>query len=70
MLEEACRYEHKQGLILGICREQLADAPHLQVDGIEDIDNMAQALYETKVCHHGKDGTVVAVAPLTGTENY
>jgi len=69
-LEEACRYDHQRGLILGVCHEHSGSAPSTQVDGIEDIDNMAQAIFEDKVCHHGKDGTVVAIAPITGTENY
>ncbi|KDR69600.1 hypothetical protein GALMADRAFT_77244 [Galerina marginata CBS 339.88] len=71
-LEEACRYEHARGVILGVCREHAANGPRLLIESIEDIDNMAQALYESdgNVCHHGKDGTVVAIAPLTGTENY
>ncbi|KAF8162739.1 hypothetical protein B0H34DRAFT_805390 [Crassisporium funariophilum] len=71
-LEETCRYEHQDGIILGVCREHSGSpgVPRLLVDGIEDIENMAKAIFADKICHHGKDGTVVAVAPETGTENY
>jgi hypothetical protein len=29
-----------------------------------------KALYEDKTCHHGKDGTVVAIAPIADSEHY
>ncbi|KAF8067653.1 hypothetical protein FPV67DRAFT_1652655 [Lyophyllum atratum] len=68
-LEEACRYDHGQGHILGICREHAHTVAKLLVDDVHDIDNIANSL-EQKACHHGKDGTVVALAPVTAAENY
>ncbi|TFK58729.1 hypothetical protein BDN72DRAFT_730422, partial [Pluteus cervinus] len=69
-LEEACRYDHQSGSVLGICREHSDSAPKLVIDSIADIHQLHDALYKQKVCHHGKDGTVLAIAPITAKENY
>lgn len=72
-LEEALRYDHAQQQILGLCREHAHLAPsaprhHIQI--FDDITQLSDALYTHKACHHGKDGTVLALAPVTGRENY
>jgi hypothetical protein len=71
-LEEACRYDHQRGCILGICREHVHLAPKgLYVQDYKHIVDLSNALYDDPpVCHHGKDGTVLALAPVTGKENY
>ncbi|KAF8181781.1 hypothetical protein BJ912DRAFT_806303, partial [Pholiota molesta] len=71
-LEEACRYDHQRGCILGICREHAHLAPRgLRVQDYQHILDLSDSLYdEPPACHHGKDGTVLALAPVTGTKNY
>ncbi|KAF8169089.1 hypothetical protein BJ912DRAFT_933997 [Pholiota molesta] len=71
-LEEACRYDHQNGCILGVCREHSSKAPNgLHVDSFQDIADLSKALSDNPaVCHHGKDGTVLALAPTTGHDNY
>ena len=68
-LEEVCRYDHRRGVILGVCREHTSTAPVLEVHTLNDIHKISESLHEKK-CHHGKDGTVIALASITGDENY
>ncbi|TEB22324.1 hypothetical protein FA13DRAFT_1695305 [Coprinellus micaceus] len=66
-LEEAPRYCTIRNSILGVCREH---APgNLEVNSMEDIHNMESNLKDG-ICHHGKAATVIALAPVTGRENY
>lgn len=68
-LEEVCRYDHQRGVILGFCHEHTSAAPNLEVHTFNDIHKISESLHE-KRCHHGKDGTVIALASITGDENY
>ncbi|KAI0314861.1 hypothetical protein OF83DRAFT_1063117, partial [Amylostereum chailletii] len=68
-LEEVCRYDPKRDCVLGICREH-SDLVNVHVPSAEDVEALETALYDKELCHHGKDGTVVAVAPITDEENY
>lgn len=68
-LEEVCQYDHQRGVILGFCREHTSAAPNLEVHTFNDIHKISESLHE-KRCHHGKDGTVIALASITGDENY
>ena len=67
--EEVCRYDHRRGVILGVCREHTSTASILEVHTLNDIRKISESLYEKK-CHHGKDGTVIALASITGDEYY
>lgn len=69
-LEEMCRFDPVRGIIVGICREHYNKAPNTIINSVDDIDKIANALYNNQVCHHGKDGTVLAIAPVTGLDNY
>lgn len=40
------------------------------MENIQDIETVGRSLYENKFCHHGKDATVLGVAPITATKNY
>jgi len=69
-LEESCRYHHRIGNCIGLCREHCP--PHLQnltITKFEDIKDIQKAI-ESGECHFGRDGTVLAIAPVTATENY
>ena len=68
-LEEVCRYDHQRGVILGVCREHSSAAPIFEVHTFNDIHKISKSLHEKKF-HHGKDGTMVALASITGDENY
>ncbi|KAG5633966.1 hypothetical protein H0H81_004150, partial [Sphagnurus paluster] len=68
-LEEACRYDHSRLSVVGLCREHSNNIDH-KVMTLRDIERLEKALHDDHVCHHGKDGTVVGLAPVTGTENY
>lgn len=68
-LEEVCRYDHQRGVILGVCHEHSSAAPIPEVHTFNDIHNISKSLHEKKY-HHGKDGTVVALASITGKKNY
>jgi hypothetical protein len=37
---------------------------------VDDINAIAEALYKTETCHHGKDGIVAAIAPIAESEYY
>jgi hypothetical protein len=67
-LEEVCRFDQEQNRIVGLCREHSAKIK-TTCDTIEDIDRISNGL-NSKTLHHGKDGTVVGIAPVTGNENY
>jgi len=68
-LEEACRFDLKRNCILGLCREH-AGQTKLTVDDANDIDRVSKALFQDQSIHHGKDGTVVGIAPITGKKDY
>ncbi|KAF4567094.1 hypothetical protein EYR40_006090 [Pleurotus pulmonarius] len=68
-LEEVCRYNTHRDSILGLCREHSGEIS-TTVTGEGVIKGVAKALYEDKTCHHGKDGTVVALATISGDDNY
>ncbi len=68
-LEESCRFDLKRNCILGLCREHSADIK-LTVDKFEDVEGVADSLFRDRTVHHGKDGTVVGIAPVTDREEY
>ncbi|KAL1726283.1 hypothetical protein EV714DRAFT_276749 [Schizophyllum commune] len=67
-LEELCRLDLENGVVVGLCREHTRDLD-VRVPTSSDVDRIAEALRERKVCY-GKDGTVIAIAPLTDDEHY
>lgn len=67
--EEVPRYDFTRNCILGLCREHSADIK-TRIDTLEDLDAVEHALQVTKLCHHGKEATVAALAPVTANENY
>jgi hypothetical protein len=69
-LEESCRYNHRNGCCIGLCREHCPrDLQNRIINSFQDIQDIQKAI-ESGQCHFGKDGTVLAIAPVTGTENY
>ncbi|KAF8150027.1 hypothetical protein B0H34DRAFT_785259 [Crassisporium funariophilum] len=68
-LEEVGRYDQKRNCILGFCREHSGGVQETQVDEVQDVEKMANLL-ESKKWHHGKDGTVVGIAPITAEDHY
>lgn len=40
------------------------------IEDINDIESVAKALFDNKICHFGKDATVLGIAPVTDKENY
>lgn len=67
-LEEVSRYDTARNCVLGFCREHLGDA-ETSVNSEDDIKRLADDLVSGKI-HHGKEGTVVALAPVTGKTCY
>lgn len=82
-LEEVCRYDCTRDSVIGICREH-GKKVNLKVDDVESLDKLSKALENGKtisfalvkfshslgICHHGKDGTVLAIAVVTDAEHY
>jgi hypothetical protein len=68
-LEEVGRYDLKRNGVLGLCREH-SQGLKLEVDTLNDLGRIKLALHEEHTCHFGKDGTVVGIAPITGSDNY
>lgn len=68
-LEEVCRYDSSRNCIIGLCREH-SDAMKLTLDSVEVVERIQRALFEEESCHLGKDGTVVAIAPVADKEDY
>lgn len=68
-LEEVGRYDLQRNCILGFCREHSGAIEETQVNSIQDIEKMAELL-ESKKWHHGKDGTLVGIAPITAEDHY
>ncbi|KAF8151692.1 hypothetical protein B0H34DRAFT_618278, partial [Crassisporium funariophilum] len=67
-IEQGIRFDSSRISALGLCREHSA-AVKVTVHEVGDLHNIAKALDE-KVCHYGKDGTVLGIAPITDKENY
>lgn len=67
-LEEVPRYDGARNCVLGLCREHLANLD-TTVNSIEDVRRLEELLTSGK-CHCGKEGTVVAIAPVTGYNFY
>ncbi|KAJ2936419.1 hypothetical protein H1R20_g673, partial [Candolleomyces eurysporus] len=68
-LEEVPRYDEYRNLVLGLCREHSTGARKM-VDSFEEhLKPLKQGLTEGK-WHYGKDGTVFALALITGDANY
>jgi hypothetical protein len=65
-MEELGCWEALQNLILGLCKEHSGNLK-LVVTSIEDINAIEMALKDGS-CHLGKDGTVVAIAPIADDE--
>jgi len=68
-IERVIRFNFKRRCLIGICREHSEDIKKV-VDDIKDIKNVANAIDKDKICHYGKDATVLGIAPVTGKENY
>ena len=68
-LEEICRFDLQRNCILGLCREHSRETK-TTVDEVGDVHRIHSDLYKTKTIHHGKDGTIVGIAPITGRTNY
>ncbi len=68
-IEEAIHFDFKQNHLLGLCQEH-SEKIKTSVNNIQDIHHIADALYKNKVCHCGKDATVLGIAPITDDENY
>ena len=70
-LEEVCRYDGNQHAVLGLCREHSTQDDSI-VRTIDDIHRIHDLLFKnpSNPCHHAKDGTVVAIAPVTGQTHY
>jgi hypothetical protein len=68
-LEEVCRYDSHRDCIVGLCREHSGSLDPT-VRSLEAVQQIEKALYETKTCCHGKDGTVLAIAAIADREHY
>ncbi|KAF8962221.1 hypothetical protein BDZ97DRAFT_1759454 [Flammula alnicola] len=68
-IEEAIWFDFKCACLLGICHEH-SKGIKMSVDDLHDIKNVANALYTEETCHHGKDATVLGLAPITSANNY
>jgi len=67
-LEEVIRFDLGQNCLLGLCREHSQDIKKT-VDVVGDIEYV-KCVLDDEVCHQGKDGTVLAIAPITDTKDY
>ena len=67
-IEQAIRFDFNRKSALGLCREH-SNSTKKYIDDVNDLHNIAEAL-DSGVCHYGKDGTVLGVAPVTDKENY
>ena len=67
-LGEVICFDLGQNCLLGLCREHSQDIKKI-IDTVGDIDNVKHLLDSGK-CHHGKDGTVLAIAPITDSKDY
>ena len=68
-LEEICRFDLERNCVIGLCREHSGDTK-TTIDEVGDVHKIHCDLYRKKTIHHGKDGTVVGIAPITGRSNY
>lgn len=70
-LEEVCRYDSNRRAVLGLCREH-STQEYSTVVTMDDINRVHDLLFKNQnnPCHHAKDGTVVAIAPVTGQTHY
>ena len=70
-LEEVCRYDSNQHAVLGLCREHSTRDDSIVLT-MDDINRIHDRLFKTpnNPCHHAKDGTVAAIAPVTGEKHY
>lgn len=67
-IEQAARFDFNRKSALGLCREH-SNSIKKYIDDIQDLRNIAKAL-DNGVCHYGKDGTILGIAPVTDKENY
>ncbi|KIO25132.1 hypothetical protein M407DRAFT_211121, partial [Tulasnella calospora MUT 4182] len=65
-LEERPRYHHPTNMVLGLCREH-STAFDLEVTSVSPLYALAEGLKKKEV-HYAKEGTVVAIAPLSGED--
>ncbi|THH30616.1 hypothetical protein EUX98_g3584 [Antrodiella citrinella] len=74
-IEQRCRYLRLKDSVVGPCREH-SQGLDLTVSSYESVLGIRTALHGTEdgdvepTCHYGKDGTVVAIAPLGQSEHY
>ena len=70
-LEEVCRYDSNQNAVLGLCREHSTRDDSIVLT-MDDINRIHDHLFknQSNPCHHAKDGTVAAIAPVTGETHY
>ncbi|KAF9457047.1 hypothetical protein BDZ94DRAFT_1343982, partial [Collybia nuda] len=62
-LEEVCRFCPICNVVLGLCREH-SDHINTTVRSLESIDAIEKAIEDDHSVCHGKDGTVVSIAPI------
>lgn len=67
-IEERCRYLPSRNTIAGLAREDASKVP-LEVKSYEDVQKVENALIDG-VCSHGKDATVVSIAPYARVDHY
>lgn len=67
-IEERCRYLPSRNAIAGLAREDASKVP-LEVKSYEDVQKVENALIDG-VCSHGKDATVVSIAPYARVDHY
>ena len=67
-LEEVICFDLDRNCLLGLCREHSQDIK-ITVDKVDDIEAVKQAI-DNGNCHRGKDGTTLAIAPITDTKDY
>ncbi|TFY57754.1 hypothetical protein EVJ58_g6829 [Rhodofomes roseus] len=67
-IEERCRYLPSRNAIAGLARED-AGKVSLEVKSYEDVQKVENALLDG-VCSHGKDATVVSIAPYARVDHY
>jgi len=67
-LEEVIHFDLGQNCLLGLCCEHSQDIKKM-VDIVGDIEHVKYALDDGE-CYQGKDGTVLAIAPITDTKDY
>ncbi|KAJ2936966.1 hypothetical protein H1R20_g153, partial [Candolleomyces eurysporus] len=67
-LEEVPRYDGLRNIVLGLCREHSSELKK-SIDNLSDLEELRKGL-DLQQCHYAKDGTMFALAPVTGDQDY